>query len=101
VPNSYETLTDREKEVLRLLAGGHDAKSAACEMNLSVHAVNERLRSTRRKLGVTSSKQAVRILLEGEGTNCVGYKQFEFAPVTASLKVLRGISALTRSQLEA
>jgi len=59
-------LTDREKEVLRLLLLGHDAKSAASVLQLSVHTVNERLRDSRRKFGVTSSREAARILGELE-----------------------------------
>lgn len=60
------TLTDRERAVLRLLARGFDAKSAARELSLSVHTVNERLRSIRRKLQVTSSREAARLLAEQE-----------------------------------
>ena len=70
------TLTDREKAVLRLLAKGFDAKSAACELGLSVHTVNERLRSTRRKLQVTSSREAARLLLEREDNKSLVYKEF-------------------------
>ena len=62
-----EALTEREKETLRLLAAGHDAKSAAVALGLSVHTVNERLRAARRKLGVSSSRAAARRLLEAEG----------------------------------
>lgn len=62
-----EALTEREKETLRLLAAGHDAKSAAAHLGLSVHTVNERLRAARRKLGVSSSRAAARRLLEAEG----------------------------------
>lgn len=61
-----ETLTDKEKETLRLIVRGHDAKSAASVLGLSVHTINERLRSTRRKLDVTSSREAARLLLECE-----------------------------------
>ena len=61
-----EVLSDREKAVLRCLAQGHDAKSTARELGLSVHAVNERLRTTRRKLGVSSSRQAARLLVSSE-----------------------------------
>ncbi|HWU93280.1 MAG TPA: helix-turn-helix transcriptional regulator, partial [Sphingomicrobium sp.] len=61
-----EVLSDREKAVLRLLAEGHDAKSTARELGLSVHAVNERLRATRRKLGVSSSRAAARLLVSSE-----------------------------------
>lgn len=62
-----EALTEREKETLRLLAAGHDAKSVAVALGLSVHTVNERLRAARRKLGVSSSRAAARRLLEAEG----------------------------------
>lgn len=62
-----DTLTEREKAALRLLLRGHDAKSSARELGLSVHTVNERLREARRKLGVTSSREAARRLLEEEG----------------------------------
>ena len=59
-------LTEKEKETLRLLLRGHDAKSSARELGLSVHTVNERLRDARRKLGVTSSREAARQLLAEE-----------------------------------
>lgn len=63
---AVEDLTDREKEVLRLLLAGHTAKSAAAELDLSVHTVNDYLREARKKLGVTSSREAARILAESE-----------------------------------
>lgn len=66
---ALDTLTDKEKETLRLIVRGHDAKSAANELDLSVHTINERLRSARRKLDVTSSREAARQLLESEGSD--------------------------------
>ena len=63
----YAALTPKEKETLRLILQGHDAKSMANALDLSVHTVNERLRGARRKLEVTSSKEAARLLLEEEG----------------------------------
>lgn len=66
---ALDTLTDKEKETLRLIVRGHDAKSAASELDLSVHTINERLRSARRKLDVTSSREAARLLLESEGVS--------------------------------
>jgi hypothetical protein len=54
---------------LRLLFRGHDAKSAATVLGLSVHTVNERLREARRKLGVGSSREAARLLAEVEGAD--------------------------------
>lgn len=73
----YDALTEKEKETLRLILGGHDAKSMARELSLSVHTVNERLRQARRKLDVTSSKEAARLLLEEEGDapKFLGHKQ--------------------------
>ena len=60
------SLTDREKETLRLLFGGHDAKSIARYLGLSVHTINERLRDARRKLDVSSSREAARLLAQTE-----------------------------------
>ena len=62
-----DTLTEKEKQTLRLILRGHDAKSSARELGLSVHTVNERLREARRKLGITSSREAARRLLAEEG----------------------------------
>lgn len=62
----YEALTEKEKHTLRLLLAGHDAKSMARHLGLSVHTVNERLRDARRKLSATSSKEAARLLREAE-----------------------------------
>ena len=64
---ALDDLTDKEKETLRLIVRGHDAKSMASELDLSVHTINERLRVARRKLGVTSSREAARLLFESEG----------------------------------
>ena len=62
-----DQLTDKEKAALRLILQGHDAKSMARELGLSVHTINDRLRAARRKLGVTSSREAARLLREAEG----------------------------------
>lgn len=59
-------LTEKEKETLRLLLQGYDAKSCARALSLSVHTINERLRSARRKLSVSSSREAARMLHEAE-----------------------------------
>lgn len=63
----YETLTEKEKDTLRLLLGGHDAKSIARQLGLSVHTIHERLRDARRKMGTSSSREAARMLREVEG----------------------------------
>ena len=56
--DGYDGLSEKERETLRLILHGHDAKSMAAALGLSVHTVNERLRNARRKLDVTSSKEA-------------------------------------------
>jgi DNA-binding CsgD family transcriptional regulator len=61
-----QALTEREKQALRLMGRGHDAKSMARHLGLSVHTVNERLRAARRKLSVSSSREAARRLLDSE-----------------------------------
>lgn len=77
-----DALTEKEKETLRLILRGHDAKSSARELGISVHTVNERLREARRKLGVTSSREAARRLLaeEGETPERAGDKDLGGAP---------------------
>jgi DNA-binding CsgD family transcriptional regulator len=60
-------LTEKEKQTLRLIVRGHDAKSTARNLGLSVHTINERLRDARRKMAVSSSREAARLLLEAEG----------------------------------
>lgn len=76
-------LSEREKETLRLLLGGHDAKSIARSMGLSIHTVNERLRDARRKLGVSSGREAARLLNEREraAPDPLGDKPLGVAPV--------------------
>lgn len=73
----FQALTEKEKQTLRLIVRGHDAKSIARHLSLSVHTVNERLRDARRKLEVSSSREAARLLLdtEGEGPQNLADKQ--------------------------
>lgn len=61
-----QALTEKEKETLRLLVDGHDAKSMARHLGLSVHTINERLRDARRKMAAPSSREAARQLREIE-----------------------------------
>lgn len=64
--DGLEALTEKEKQALRLITRGYDAKSAARHLGVSVHTVNERLRFARRKLSTTSSREAARLLLDRE-----------------------------------
>jgi DNA-binding CsgD family transcriptional regulator len=65
--SGYQALTEKEKQTLRLMVRGHDAKSMARQLGLSVHTVNERLREARRKLQVSSSREAARLVFDTEG----------------------------------
>lgn len=64
---NIEALTEKEKQTLRLMVRGHDAKSIARSLDLSIHTVNDRLRDARRKLAVSSSREAARLLFDAEG----------------------------------
>jgi DNA-binding CsgD family transcriptional regulator len=67
VKEGFDALTEKEKQTLRLIVRGHDAKSVARSLGLSVHTINERLRDARRKMAVSSSREAARLLFEAEG----------------------------------
>lgn len=73
----YQTLTEKEKQTLRLVVRGYDAKSLARHLGISVHTVNERLRHARRKMEVSSSREAARMLLDKESSSpdSLAYKQ--------------------------
>lgn len=64
--NGYHALTEKEKETLRLLVDGYDAKSMARHLGLSVHTINERLRDARRKMATSSSREAARLARAAE-----------------------------------
>jgi DNA-binding CsgD family transcriptional regulator len=63
---SSPPLSPAERQVLALLARGHTTKSIAVALDLSVHAVNERLREARRKTGAASSRELARCLATHE-----------------------------------
>src|SRR4051794_36011433 len=67
--HGHDALTEKEKQTLRLLLDGHDAKSMARHFGLSVHTINERLRDARRKLSASSSREAARLLRDAEGAD--------------------------------
>lgn len=79
-------LNEREKKALRLLLVGHNAKSIANTLGLSVYTINDRLRDARRKLGVSSSREAARRLAESDGAapNLVGAKEIGIAQAVAA-----------------
>jgi DNA-binding NarL/FixJ family response regulator len=52
-------LTPQEKELLKLLVGGHSYKTAAVELNISYHTVAFHIRNIYEKLRVHSKSEAV------------------------------------------
>lgn len=65
-PEPLPLLSPAERQVLALLARGHTTKSIASALDLSIHAVNERLREARRKTGAASSRELARRLAAQE-----------------------------------
>lgn len=61
--HSLDRLSNRERDLLILLAQGHTAKSIASVRGLSVNVVNEQLRSARRKTGAMSSRELARVVV--------------------------------------
>lgn len=59
-------LNSAERDILTLLAQGHTAKSIAGVRAVTEAAVNERLRSARRKTGVGSSRELARLVVAQE-----------------------------------
>ncbi|WP_432994151.1 response regulator [Dactylosporangium sp. CA-233914] len=58
-PDGLPRLSPREREVLALLASGHDATRIAAALELSVHTVRDYIKTLRAKLGVRSQLDAV------------------------------------------
>lgn len=58
LPNIIEALTERERDILRLLAGGHDNRAIAAQLYLSEKTVGNRLSEIFQKLNVTNRTQA-------------------------------------------
>ena len=65
--SGIDQLSDKERETLRLMLAGHDAKSIAATLGLLVHTINDRLHSARRKTAAPSGRAAARMLLAHEG----------------------------------
>ncbi len=78
--NDVSKLTEREREVLNLLAHGYDIKTAALELSISTSAVSDRLRQARRKLGVSSSREAARILSAHDSNGTFDVHRFSGVP---------------------
>jgi len=87
MPARCDALSEKEKQTLRLIVRGHDAKSMARHLGLSVHTVNERLRDARRKLEVSSSREAARLLFDAEGAGPQNLADEEFGDAADSTNV--------------
>ena len=92
-------LTEREKEALRLLLKGFDIKTCARELGVASNTITERLRSARTKLGVTSSREAARVLLKSESADPIFYGDTFSAVESADLNL--PFSLLPDKQAEA
>lgn len=88
--HGYHALTEKEKQTLRLLLTGYDAKSMARHLGLSVHTINERLRDARRKLGTSSSREAARLLrgIEDQDPELLGDKGLGDAPAPGTAQTV-------------
>ncbi len=61
-PGSLTALSDKEREILRLLTAGHTVKTIAARLGRTEASINERLRDARRKTGIGSSRELARLL---------------------------------------
>lgn len=68
-PTAIERLTPRERECLRLVAEHLHSKEIARRLSISQHTVDGHLNEARRRLGVTSRRDAARLLLAWEVNN--------------------------------
>ncbi len=64
-----DVLTDREVDVLRLLALGHTNQEIAAELFLSARTVESHRAHIMRKLGVSTRAELVRVALENRLLN--------------------------------
>jgi two-component system, NarL family, response regulator NreC len=60
----FDTLTPREKEVLKLLAEGNSVKEIACDLDLSLKTVETHKFNLMRKLGIHNKAQLVQYAIQ-------------------------------------
>lgn len=96
VDASHTALSDRELEVLRLLATGHTVKSIAARLNRSEASINERLRDARRKTGFGSSRELARRLATQETWDRI--PDLSASPALAEPAPRPGLSGPARSK---
>lgn len=62
--DSEEPLTEREREILQLLAAGHDNRTIAAHLHLSEKTIGNRLSEIFQKLGVSNRTQAALVAIQ-------------------------------------
>ena len=68
---SVEELTEGQKECLRLFYARYDAKEIARQLGIAPATVHQRLTAARKKLGVSKSMEAARLLVQAEDSASV------------------------------
>jgi DNA-binding CsgD family transcriptional regulator len=66
VQESLPALSDGEKQALRLVAQGFNSKEIARKLHISEHTVDQRVRTSLRKLHVSTRKEAARLFVSAE-----------------------------------
>lgn len=63
---SLPALSEGEKQCLRLVAQGFNSKEIARQLHVSEHTVDQRVRTSLRKFGVPSRKEAARLFVSSQ-----------------------------------
>ncbi|MEK7343182.1 MAG: helix-turn-helix transcriptional regulator [Pseudomonadota bacterium] len=63
--DTLPALSEGEKQCLRLVAQGFNSKEIARQLQVSEHTVDQRVRTSLRKFGVPSRKEAARLFVSG------------------------------------
>lgn len=89
-----DRLAPEQRECLRLVQAGYEAKEIGVALGITTNVVNEHLRAARRVLGVTSSRQAARLLAAHEAgvPNPLVNKPFGIAAAGAGAATVRSLA---------
>lgn len=96
---NIETLTQRQKEILRLISQHLQAKEVARILDISERTVKTHTEEARRRLGVTSSRDAARLLAAHEASIHIGLDDRWPARPIGITPVTTTISAHEQAQL--
>ncbi|ESQ93098.1 hypothetical protein ABAC460_02240 [Asticcacaulis sp. AC460] len=66
-----ETLSERQKQVLRLVGQNHQAKEIARLLDISESTVKTHMEEGRRRLGIATSREAARFLMAQESGTAI------------------------------